>query len=55
MALEPRTITAEEPENHELRDMSRRLWVAAILSLPLVALAMTGMMGGMRMGQTWTV
>src|SRR5262245_60039033 len=22
MALEPRTITAEEPENHELRDMS---------------------------------
>ena len=27
MALEPRTITAEEAENPELRDMRRRFWV----------------------------
>src|SRR6202795_4990497 len=27
MALEPETVTAEEGENPELADMSRRLWV----------------------------
>ena len=27
MALEPLTITAEEPENPELRDMTRRFWI----------------------------
>jgi Cu+-exporting ATPase len=43
MALEPKTITAEEPDNHELTEMSRRLWVAAALSIPLLVLAMGGM------------
>ena len=42
MALEPMTITAEEPENEELRDMSRRLWVSAVLTLPLLVIAMGG-------------
>jgi Cu+-exporting ATPase len=41
MALEPRTgFAAEEGESHELRDMSRRFWFAAALTLPLVLLAM---------------
>ena len=42
MALEPRTITAPEEgeENHELRDMTRRLWVSAVLSVPLLFIAM---------------
>jgi Cu+-exporting ATPase len=40
MGLESRTITAEEPENPELKDMTRRLWVSAVLSAPLVAIAM---------------
>ncbi|HHB12674.1 MAG TPA: heavy metal translocating P-type ATPase [Chromatiales bacterium] len=41
MALEPRTITAlEEEENPELRDMSRRFWVSAFLSIPTFLLAM---------------
>src|SRR5437762_839780 len=40
MALEPMEIGLEEPENAELRDMSRRFWVSAVLSLPLLALAM---------------
>src|SRR5262249_2961888 len=39
MALEPRTVTAEE-ENPELEDMSRRFWFAVLLSAPLIALAM---------------
>ena len=42
MALEPMTITAEEPENEELRDMSRRLWVSAALTVPLLVIAMGG-------------
>ena len=40
MALEPRTITLEEQENPELRDMSRRFWVSAVLTAPLVVLVM---------------
>jgi P-type Cu+ transporter len=39
MALEPRTVTAEEDDS-ELRDMTRRFWVSAALSVPLVAFAM---------------
>jgi Cu+-exporting ATPase len=40
MALEPRTVSAEEEENPELIDMTRRFWVGAALTLPLVLLAM---------------
>lgn len=45
MALEPRTVTLDEEEdNSELRDMTRRFWFAAALSLPLVAIAMIDML-----------
>ena len=40
MALEPLQPTLEEGENHELKDMTRRFWVSAVLSIPLVMLAM---------------
>jgi Cu+-exporting ATPase len=43
MALEPRTVTAHQEENPELRDMSRRFWVSAVLTAPLFAIAMAGM------------
>jgi Cu+-exporting ATPase len=43
MALEPRTVTAVEEDNPELRDMSRRFWVSLMLTLPLMAVAMTSM------------
>ncbi len=50
MALEPRHPVAGDERNPELRDMSRRLWVATTLTVPLVLLAMTeflpGAMGG---------
>jgi Cu+-exporting ATPase len=39
MALEPELPT-ETADNPELRDMSRRFWIAAALSAPLMALAM---------------
>jgi Cu+-exporting ATPase len=42
MALEPRTVVAEE-SNPELVDMTRRFWVCAILTAPLVLLAMSRM------------
>src|SRR4029077_3657657 len=43
MALEPMNPTAgEEAENPELRDMTRRFWVAAALSVPLLVVAMGG-------------
>ena len=47
MALEPRNVTAEEEENPELRDMTRRFWVSLILTLPLLAIAMADMLPGM--------
>ena len=40
MALEPKTITAEEEENPELKDMTRRFWVALILTIPVLSSAM---------------
>jgi Cu+-exporting ATPase len=36
MALEPRTALAEEGPNPELADMTRRLWVGAALTVPLL-------------------
>jgi Cu+-exporting ATPase len=44
MALEPRM--AVEAENPELRDMSRRFWFAAALTLPLVLIAMSDLLPG---------
>ncbi len=40
MALEPKTVTAEEPENEELKDMERRFWAASVLTIPILVLAM---------------
>jgi Cu+-exporting ATPase len=40
MALEPLEPTAEEGPNPELIDMTRRFWFSAVLTLPLVVLAM---------------
>jgi P-type Cu+ transporter len=42
MALEPRTVTVEE-DNPELRDMTRRLWISLVLTVPLLAIAMGSM------------
>ncbi len=39
MALEPRTVSLEEEENPELRDMRRRFWISTALTAPLIAFA----------------
>ncbi len=49
MALEPLVATADETPNHELIDMTRRLWIGAVLTLPVFVLAM----GGARGVATW--
>ncbi|MGB8116917.1 MAG: heavy metal translocating P-type ATPase [Candidatus Sulfotelmatobacter sp.] len=43
MALEPRTVAAAAEDNPELRNMSRRFWVSLILTIPLLAIAMSTM------------
>jgi P-type Cu+ transporter len=46
MALEPVTVTLEEEANPELEDMTRRLQVSAVLTVPAVMLAMSGHLPG---------
>jgi len=46
MALEPRTVSAEDEESAELKDMRRRFWFAAALTLPVVIVAMGDMLPG---------
>lgn len=46
MALEPRTITAEDDENPELKDMTRRFWFSVILSLPVFFIGMNDVIPG---------
>jgi len=43
MALEPRTVTAEADDNPELADMTRRFWISVAATVPLLVLAMGGM------------
>lgn len=45
MALEPRTVTLEEEDNPELVDMTRRFWISAVLTVPLVIIAMGDAVG----------
>jgi P-type Cu+ transporter len=52
MALEPRMVAAQEEDNPELRDMTRRFWISLALTAPLFAMAMTDMLPGMAV-QRW--
>ncbi len=47
MALEAMTVSADEDEDHELRDMTRRFWICLALSVPLVVLSMAEMVPGL--------
>ena len=44
MALEPKTAQAGQDENPELVDMQRRFWIAVVLTVPVVLLAMLPML-----------
>jgi Cu+-exporting ATPase len=47
MALEPRAVTAGEPANPELVEMSRRFWWSIAPTVVVVVLAMSGLGGRM--------
>ena len=49
MALEPLEPSLEEGPNPELIDMSRRFWVSAVLSVPLVVLTLGAELFGWRL------
>src|SRR6266436_2020434 len=51
MALEPRTVTLDGDDNLELRDMSQRFWVSAVLAAPILPLAMADMIPGGPVGR----
>ena len=46
MALEPQAVTLKEPPNPELANMTRRLWIGAVLGFPVFLLAMAEMVVG---------
>ena len=47
MALEPETVSLEDKPNPELADMTRRFWIAAVLTAPLLVLEMGGHLLGL--------
>ena len=47
MALEPRTVTLQDQDNPELRDMRRRFWISLLLTLPLILVDMLHMLPAM--------
>ena len=49
MALEPETVAAEAPPNHELIDFTRRFWIGLVLTLPVFALEMGGHLTNLHM------
>ena len=54
MALEPVVARDEDQENPELADLTRRLWVSAAFSVPLVALSMSDLLPSMPLhGVPW--
>jgi Cu+-exporting ATPase len=46
MALESSAVSLDEGDNSELIDMSRRLWVALVLTLPVFVISMSEMIPG---------
>ena len=53
MALEPLLVSADQAQNDELNDMTRRFWIGLVLTLPVFALEMGGHVFGIteRVGQ----
>ncbi|MGH7886509.1 MAG: heavy metal translocating P-type ATPase [Candidatus Binatia bacterium] len=54
MALEARTVTLTEEKNSELEDMTRRFWIGAVLSTPVLLVAMSDMLPGQPLHQMFS-
>src|SRR6266496_2136582 len=48
MTLEPKSIGAEEEEQNETRSLSRKFWIALVLSIPVFVLAMGHAIPGLK-------
>jgi Cu+-exporting ATPase len=55
MALEPRTLIAEEAENPELVSMTRRFWTSVALTIPVLALGMSDLIPGQALQHVLTM
>ena len=53
MALEPRAVSLQEPDNPELSDMSGRFRISLVLTLPIFLLAMSEMIAGGSLLPLW--
>jgi len=51
MALEPLTVSLDQEENPELIDMTRRFWIAVVLTIPVFALGMSDLIPGQPLQQ----
>lgn len=54
MALEPLVVGTEDHENLELKDMSRRLWIAAFFTIPLFMVSMGDLLPGQPLSQLFS-
>jgi len=45
MALEPEQVSLDDAPDPELADMTRRFWIALVLTLPVFAIEMSGHLG----------
>jgi Cu+-exporting ATPase len=55
MALEPDVVTADNGPNPELADMTRRLWIGLVLTIPVFLLDMGQHLLGLKaIGQAWS-
>ena len=53
MALEPSGISLDEGEDPELIDMRRRLWISAVLTIPVFIVAMSELIPGLAFEATF--
>jgi Cu+-exporting ATPase len=54
MALEPETVSLDDKPDPELIDMTRRFWIALVLTLPVFVLEMTAHLGGIHLLESQT-
>lgn len=51
MKLEPKTVAATDPgEDEEIRSLTRKFWIALLLTLPVLIIAMGHMIPGLHLG-----
>ena len=55
MALEPEQVSLDDAPDPELRDMTRRFWIALVLTLPVFVIEMGGHLGlALRLPAMWS-